>query len=234
MSVFWVFLGKSSIQSVDQARRFMEFITNPSKSGSSELTFLFAHGAGAPMDSDFMSEVADLFAERGVNVVRFEFPYMQERRVSGKKRPPDRAPKLLACFQEAIEQLALDSGHLFIGGKSMGGRMASMLAAESGLPIKGCMCFGYPYHAPGKPEKVRNEHFADLQVPILVLQGERDAFGTKEEILGYSTFDHVEHIWITDGNHDLKPRKASGVTQQENLVLAVESSVAWMQSVAQL
>ncbi|GLQ30091.1 hypothetical protein GCM10007876_05690 [Litoribrevibacter albus] len=182
------------------------------------------------MDSEFMETVADLFAQRGVKVIRFEFPYMQERRATGKKRPPDRAPKLLECFRSVIAQAVEEGEQLFIGGKSMGGRMATMLASEIDLPLTGCVCFGYPYHAPGKPEKVRNEHFEDASFPILILQGERDAFGTREEIAGYQEFDGVEHKWLVDGNHDLTPRKASGVTQEENLKNAVEMAVEWMKT----
>lgn len=177
-------------------------------------TLLLAHGAGAPMDSDFMNRIADgLFAEN-FEVVRFEFPYMQERRDTGKKRPPDRAPKLLACFQDQVEAYG-GPQQCVVAGKSMGGRMASMLAAE--LPVKAVMCLGYPFHAPGKPDKVRIDHFADVQAPVLILQGERDPFGKNAEVSGYQLPDNVQVQWLPDGDHDLKPRKASGLTHEDNL-----------------
>ncbi|MFC3151152.1 alpha/beta family hydrolase [Litoribrevibacter euphylliae] len=211
----------------------MEFLTTKARNEDTGITFVFAHGAGAPMDSDFMNDVSELFADQGITVVRFEFPYMQKRRETGKKRPPDRAPKLLACWQEALAQLTSTYSSIFIGGKSMGGRMATMLAADpevhaQQLPIKGCACFGYPYHAPGKPEKVRNEHFNDVFVPILILQGDRDAFGAKEEVSNYQVFEKVSHHWLNDGNHDLKPRKVSGTTHEANLQEAVKVAAEWM------
>lgn len=193
---------------------------------------LLAHGAGAPMDSDFMNELSGYIEQSDIAVIRFEFPYMHERRLTGKKRPPDRAPKLLQCFREAIilVKQRFPDVPLFIGGKSMGGRMASMISAEPQTKehIKGCACFGYPYHAPGKPEKVRNEHFAELCVPLIVLQGDRDAFGTKSEIESYAVFDSVQHEWLLDGNHDFKPRKAAGITQQENIQRAAHKTADWI------
>ncbi len=205
-------------------------ISNPiNESDNKDITLILAHGAGAPMDSEFMDSLAAIYSKQGVKVVRFEFPYMQERRTMGKKRPPDRAPKLVAYWKTIVDELIENAkGAVFVGGKSMGGRMSTMLLAENELPIKGCVCFGYPYHAPGKPDKVRNEHFEHISQPVLILQGDRDAFGTREEVATYSGFPHVTHHWLKDGNHDLKPRKASGVTQEQNIQEAVLASVDWM------
>lgn len=213
----------------------MEFLTTKARNKDSGITFILAHGAGAPMDSDFMNEVSEAFSEHGISVVRFEFPYMQERRETGKKRPPDRAPKLLACWKEVIDQYAATNTPLFIGGKSMGGRMATMVASDLNVQstegaVKGCVCFGYPYHAPGKPEKVRNEHFSDAKVPILILQGARDAFGTQEEVTNYPSFERVSLHWLNDGNHDLKPRKVSGTTHKANIEEAVNVAAGWMKA----
>jgi len=206
----------------------MDFLVNEANKPEQKMALVLAHGAGAPMDSEFMNQVASLYAASGVKVLRFEFPYMQERRLSGKKRPPDRAPKLIAAWKEAVDEALSSDQVLFIGGKSMGGRMATLVMTEHDLAINGCVCFGYPYHAPGKPEKVRNDHFSELQQPVLVLQGDRDAFGTKEEISSYTDFALVKHHWLTDGNHDLKPRKASGVTHDQNIEDAVKASIEWM------
>lgn len=182
------------------------------------LTVVLAHGAGAPMDSDFMNTIADrLFAEN-FEVVRFEFPYMQERRETGKKRPPDRAPKLLDCFETVVNACG-GPENCVVGGKSMGGRMASMLAAQ--LPVKAVLCLGYPFHAPGKPDKVRIDHFPEINAPTLILQGERDPFGKKEEVAGYGLPGLIQVDWLVDGDHDFKPRKKSGISHEQNLASAV-------------
>jgi predicted alpha/beta-hydrolase family hydrolase len=211
----------------------MELLISNPMSESKNITLILAHGAGAPMDSGFMASLAALYREKGITLIRFEFPYMQERRTLGKKRPPDRAPKLITYWMTVVDQFINElkedkATHLFIGGKSMGGRMATMLLAEYELPIEGCICFGYPYHPPGKPNKVRNEHFKDIEQSMLILQGERDTFGTKEEVLLYPNFSGVTHHWLKDGNHDLKPRKSAGVTHEQNIEEAVSASVAWM------
>ncbi|EPB4565212.1 alpha/beta fold hydrolase, partial [Vibrio vulnificus] len=139
--------------------------------------FIFAHGAGAPMEHAFMTAVAQGLAKEGIRVVRFNFPYMAKRAEDGKKRPPDRAPKLLEAFSEVIASVTDDP--VIIGGKSMGGRMASLLS-EHPL-VKGIACLGFPFHPPGKPEKFKGEHLQTLSKPTLILQGERDTFGTQTE-----------------------------------------------------
>ena len=181
------------------------------------LTLLLAHGAGAPMDSPFMTEIAAQLGAKGWRVLRFEFPYMVKRREDGRKRPPDPAPKLQAAFQEAAE--ASGPGPLVLGGKSMGGRMASLLA--DGVGAAGLICLGYPFHPPGKPEKLRTAHLENLKTPALILQGERDPFGTAEEVPGYPISPSIDVVWVRDGNHDLKPRKASGWSHDEALAFAV-------------
>lgn len=122
---------------------------------------ILAHGAGAPMDSGFMDEMAQRLAALGVAVVRFEFPYMAERRVTGGKRPPNPQKVLLECWREVYRQVRpLVAGKLAVGGKSMGGRMASLLADELGADA--LVCLGYPFYAVGKPEKPRVEHLAEI------------------------------------------------------------------------
>lgn len=205
------------------------------KTGPDSPCLLLAHGAGAPMDSAFMAEMADLLAERNVGVIRFEFPYMQQRRHGGKKRPPDRQPVLLGHWRKVVERLSSDTScpiqHLFIGGKSMGGRMASLLVDElvtEGLPVKGCICLGYPFHPPSKPEKTRTEHLKEIASPVLILQGTRDALGKQEEVDGYDLSEAISLCWLDDGDHDLKPRVRSGFTQQQHLNRAADVIVEFI------
>lgn len=184
---------------------------------SAPLTVVLAHGAGAPMDSPFMDAFADGLAARGLRCARFEFPYMAQRRDDGKKRPPNPARVLLATWREVIDEIGRDS--LVIGGKSMGGRMASMIAAElesEGAPVRGVACLGYPFHPPGKPEKLRTEHLENLKTPTLICQGTRDPFGTREEVPAYLLSKKIKLHWLEDGDHGFKPRKASGRTEQQN------------------
>ncbi len=185
---------------------------------------VLAHGAGAPMDSAFMNEIAHGVAEQGLRVVRFEFPYMHRRRVEGGKRPPDRGHVLLQTWHDVISELG-DLSRLIIGGKSMGGRMASMVADEAG--IAGLVCLGYPFHAPGQPESPRIEHLADLATPGLILQGERDPFGRREEVAAYPLSKNIAVSWLPDGDHDLKPRKSSGLSHAENLSRAIDEIAAF-------
>lgn len=153
--------------------------------GEASATLILAHGAGAPMDSGWMTDVAGRLAGLGVNVLRFEFPYMAQRRVDGGKRPPNPAPKLLECWREVYGLVRLHvAGTLAVGGKSMGGRMASLLADELGADA--LVCLGYPFYAVGKPEKPRVEHLASLQTRTLIVQGERDALGNREAVEAYT------------------------------------------------
>lgn len=181
------------------------------------ITVALAHGAGAPMDSAFMAAFAAGLAERGLRVVRFEFPYMARRRAEGTKRPPDRAPVLLDCWRAVIAELGPE--RLVVAGKSMGGRMASLVADEMGA--KGLVCLGYPFHPPGKPERLRTEHLESLKTPALILQGERDPFGRREEVAKYKLSRAIRVVWLPDGDHGLKPRKASGRTEAENWQTAI-------------
>jgi len=199
-----------------------------------ESWFLFAHGAGAPMDSDFMQALAEKLVARGVGVVRFEFPYMAERRESGKRRPPNKMDVLLASFQAQIDraQTELKPAALFIGGKSMGGRVASMLAGEAhgAGQIAGTVCLGYPFHPLGKPEKLRTEHLEILTCPTLIVQGTRDALGNRAEVEGYRLAETVGCLWLEDGDHDFKPRRASGFTQAQHWETAANGTIAFMRS----
>ena len=188
---------------------------------------VLAHGAGAGKDSDFMNDVAERFAQSGVTVVRFDFPYMQTIAETGKKRPPDRAPVLISHFQTILDGLS-EPLPIFIGGKSMGGRMATLILESS--PAIGAVVFGYPFHPPGKPEKLRTEHLQEMTKPVLVLQGERDTFGKQEEVSAYGLSERVTCEFFKDGDHSLKPRKASGLTQSQHIEAAVSSAVSFMKN----
>lgn len=184
------------------------------------LTLVLAHGAGAPMDSPFMTTVAEGIAGRGWRVVRFEFPYMAARRDGGSRRPPDRQPVLLETWRQVIADLG-GPQRLVIGGKSMGGRMASLIADDAG--VRGLVCFGYPFHPAGKPERLRTEHLADLRTPTLICQGTRDALGDRALVTGLSLSPAITLAWAEDGDHSLKPRRASGRSEAQALAEAVDA-----------
>ena len=197
-------------------------------SENAELNILLAHGTGTPMDSTSMTSAAGALAAVGFRVARFEFGYMAGRR-AGNRKPPPRAEALIPEFVEAVD--ALDaSGPLIIGGKSMGGRVASMAADQLQAVgrVTGLLCLGYPFHPPGKPAQLRTKHLADLRTPALICQGTRDEFGAREEVSGYKLSGHIEMLWIEDGDHDLKPRKSvSGFTAAGRLRTIAERVRAW-------
>ena len=188
-------------------------------------TLILAHGAGAPMDSQWMAEMAERLAVRGVNVLRFEFPYMAQRRRDGGKRPPNPQPVLLECWREVFSEVRRHvAGPIAIGGKSMGGRMASLLADELG--VDALVCLGYPFYAAGKPEKPRVAHLAHVKTPTLIVQGERDALGNREAVEAYTLSPAIEVHWLVAGDHDLKPLKASGFSHAQHLEAAADRIVS--------
>ncbi len=176
-------------------------------------TIVLAHGAGAPMDTPFMDAFAGGLAAAGLCVVRFEFPFMRARRSEGKRKPPDGTPVLLEAWRSVVAALG-DPGTLVIGGKSMGGRMASMIADEAG--VKGVACLAYPFHPAGKPERTRTAHLESMRTPTLIVQGTRDSLGKPEEVAGYTLSKAIRVHWLESGDHDFKPTKASGRTLEQN------------------
>lgn len=194
------------------------------------LTLLLAHGAGAPMDSASMTATARALAGAGLRVARFEFGYMASRRTGGGRRPPPRAEKVVPEFIAAVENLGPTTGPLIIGGKSMGGRVASMVADplhEAGR-IAGLLCLGYPFHPPGKPEQLRTAHLAGLATPTLICHGTRDPFGSPDEIAGYALSKSIELFLVEDGDHDLRPRKSvTGQSAAVALEQLAEKVRAW-------
>ena len=185
--------------------------------------FVFAHGAGASMDSDFMVDMAQKLAAYNIEVYRFNFPYMQMMSESGKRRPPNRMSVLLEDFHTVVAAQETDLP-VFIGGKSMGGRVSTMIGIEPQVieKIKGIIALGYPFHPSGKPEKLRIDHLPNLLTPCVIIQGERDLLGNKTEITGYDLPDDIQFEYLTDGDHSFKPRKASGVTLADNMALAAK------------
>ncbi|WP_150524363.1 alpha/beta family hydrolase [Roseibium sediminis] len=192
-------------------------------------TVLLAHGAGAPMDSTFMEKLAGALAKEGMAVARFEFGYMAQRRKGGGKRPPPKAEKLIGEFQTALQTLMKEAdGPILIGGKSMGGRVSAMLAGGASLPgrVKGVACYGYPFHPTGKADAPwRMEPLEGAQRPVLIQQGERDPFGSQEELGSLTLPSHVTISYLGDGNHDFGPRGNHPATLDGNIHIAARNTV---------
>jgi len=183
------------------------------ESGPSDapLTFVFAHGSGGGMNAPFMTAVARGLGERGIRVLRFEFPYMAARR-----KVPDREPVLLDAWREAVREAGSDPSRIAIGGKSMGGRMASVVADE--LTVRALVCLGYPFHPPGRPERQRTAHLAALHTPALIVQGTRDAFGTPDDVAGYRLSPAIRIEWLEGADHSYRPRERENIARAIDLV----------------
>lgn len=203
----------------------------PTEAAPPRGTVLIAHGAGAPMDSAFMNRIAEALAAEGLAVARFEFPYMAERRTTGKKKPPPGAETLVGAYRRAIvaclaDERAVDP--VLIGGKSMGGRVAAMVGGEALDPrIRGIVCLGYPFHPPGQPEVPRLAPLRAVRLPTLILQGERDEFGDIGEVEAYGLADPVRVVPVEDGSHDFGPRGSSAATLKGNILFAAAEIAAF-------
>jgi hypothetical protein len=192
-------------------------------------TLILAHGAGASQSSAFMVDFARGLARRGCHTVTFNFPYMEQGR-----RLPDRAPTLEACFRDVITTIRaradLAAGSLVIGGKSMGGRIASHLGSQGAAPLAGVVALGYPLHPPGRPDRLRAAHLVRIRQPMLVVQGSRDAFGTPEELrsalapLGAAATLHV----VEGGDHSFKVPKRGPIGQQEVFEQVQDEIARWI------
>jgi hypothetical protein len=178
------------------------------------------------MDSAFMNYFAKGLGTRSFRVVRFEYPYMASKRVTGKAKPPDREPVLRETWLKVVKKLGPKG--LVIGGKSMGGRIASVVADEAG--VAGLVCLGYPFHPAGKPDNLRVEHLKTIKTPTLIVQGERDPFGNREEVAGYKLSKAVRVVWMPDGDHSFAPRKSSGRTEEQNWDNALAEVVKFVQA----
>jgi predicted alpha/beta-hydrolase family hydrolase len=198
------------------------------------VTIMLAHGAGAPMDSASMNAAAKALAAEGFRIARFEFGYMAARR-TGERRPPPKAETVMPEYVAAIDELGPTNGPLVIGGKSMGGRVASMIADSefAAKRIAGLLCLGYPFHPLGRPEQLRTRHLIGMKTPALICQGTRDEMGNRYEVGDYGLSDQIELLWLEDGDHDLKPRKAiSGFTTAGHLKTLAEAVRNWVQRIA--
>lgn len=195
--------------------------------------FLCAHGAGAGMETSFMKTMADLLAARQVAVYRFEFAYMAARREGGSRKPPPRADRLTGEYRAAVDALPAGRAPL-IGGKSMGGRVASLIAEElhAAGRIGGLVCLGYPFHPPNRPDELRTAHLETLTCPTLIVQGERDPFGTRTEVEAMRLSPAIRFHWASDGDHDLGPRGGSGFTRNGNLAAAADAVAAFAAELA--
>jgi uncharacterized protein len=180
------------------------------------VTLILGHGAGAGQSSHFMVEFAGALAARGIDIVTFNFLYTERGR-----RLPDPNNRLEECYRAVIQavrkQTELAENQLAIGGKSMGGRIASQVAAAGGADLASLVFLGYPLHPPGRPDRLRGEHLSRIKVPMLFVQGSRDAFGTPDEWrpimarLGATADLHV----VEGGDHSFKVLRKSGISQPQ-------------------
>jgi len=201
-------------------------ITGPA---AAQTTLLLAHGAGGAMDSPAMEAMAESLGAAGLRVARFEFGYMASRRTASVRKPPPRADTLMSEYLSAVSDIEA-KGTLIIGGKSMGGRVASMIADElfAAGRIQGLLCLGYPFHPVGKPDQLRVSHLAGLKTPALIVQGTRDPFGSRDEVAAYDLPPSIDIVWLDDGDHDFRPRKKiSGYTVADHLRTMGEAVRAW-------
>ncbi|WP_168879597.1 alpha/beta family hydrolase [Rhizobium sp. P28RR-XV] len=194
-----------------------------------KVTIVLAHGAGGAMDTKWMEAMSAALVRKGLRIIRFEFDYMSARRSSGKRSPPPRAELLNQEFKTVIDEVG-SGGTLVIAGKSMGGRVASMIADDlrNAGRISGLLCLGYPFHPIGKPENLRTAHLANIKTPTLICQGTRDLFGSREEVSTYELSKMIEILWLEDGDHDFTPRKAvSGLTSAEHIAIVADHVARW-------
>jgi len=196
------------------------------------ITLILGHGAGANQLSGFMRLFARGLAERGVDVVTFNFVYMEQGR-----HVPDPKPKLEACYVAVIDAAGqhkkLKGNRIAVGGKSMGGRIGSQVAATEGnaARIAGLVLLGYPLHPPGRPDKLRDSHLPEIKAPLLFVQGSRDTFGTPEELRGVFKKHHLSptlHV-VEGGDHSMKVPKSLGVSQDQVYTTVMDTIADWLQ-----
>lgn len=186
--------------------------------GPRDKILVLTHGAGASSSHPSMAELARLIAERGIRVARFDFPYIRRAAATGRRAwPPDDEDVLVGAWVEVLRELA-PASRLVIGGRSLGGRVASILADAA--EVAGLVCVSYPFHPPNRESPVRTAHLRVMETPTLIVQGERDPYGTREEVEQYQLSPNIRLHWIPDGDHGLIPRKRSGLTEQSNLASA--------------
>lgn len=182
-----------------------------------------------------MAQMADLLSARRVQTLRFEFAYMAARGSGGTRKPPPKAELLIPEYRAAVTTALHAAGgrRIAVGGKSMGGRVASFIADELRAEgrIKALVCIGYPFHPPKQPNKLRTAHLQTLECPTLITQGERDPFGGRDEVETYGLPAAIRFHWAGDGDHDLGPRGGSGFTRKGNLAAAADAIAAFLLAV---
>ena len=188
------------------------------KYGSGAVNVVFAHGSGISMNHEFMQSVAAAMVSKDFTVYLFNFGYMQQIQITGTKQPPPAVAKLELELLALLNELALPDP-LIIGGKSLGGRVASLIVEQTNA--LGWFALGYPFHPQRKPETLRVEHLLTSHKPGLIVQGTRDALGCYDEVLGYKLPAHIDLCWLSDVDHSFKPFKASPYSQ----IQAIERSV---------
>jgi uncharacterized protein len=195
----------------------------------SGVALILGHGAGAGQASSFIVDFASGLAARGIETITFNFLYSEQSR-----RIPDPNDKLEACWRAVIgavrERMIADRVAVAIGGKSMGGRIASQVAAAGIGDLVGLVFLGYPLHPPGRPNRLRTQHLPDVKAPMLFVQGSRDTFGTPDELRPIVTaLDPAADVYVVEGgDHSFKVRKGAGVTQQEIHDAIQDHIAAWL------
>ncbi|WP_448549311.1 alpha/beta family hydrolase [Thalassotalea fusca] len=184
---------------------------------------LFAHGAGADKSSDFMDTVTNKLNNRQCSVMRFNFPYMDKRLLDNKRRPPDRMPKLVDCFELVLKKAHAYKLPIILMGKSMGSRVAAIIAEKERPSVVGVVALGYPFHPQKKPDSLRLDPLISIKTPMLIIQGSRDPLGNESEVNSYGLPPHCKSVFLEDGDHDLKPRVKSGYTHEQHLDTAINS-----------
>lgn len=216
------FLVKDSLEAQDLLES--ECILDGDKT---ETLVIFTHGAGANMRSCFMDRMAKGLSQANIGVVRFNFSYMRANEIDGKRRPPDRAPKLLKDFNLHIEAIKekFTPKRIFLMGKSMGGRMAAIVAEDTS--VAGVICLGYPF-IPLKGGEPRLAPIELSKAPLCVIQGERDKFGGRELVESWPIMNNTQLYWLADGDHSFVPRKSSGTTEDTNLDTAISYCIKFI------
>lgn len=195
------------------------------------ITLILAHGAGAGQGSPFMVSYASALAARGIDSVTFNFLYMERG-----KRLPDPNARLEACWRAVIDAVRREPGlgrnALAIGGKSMGGRLASQVAPGRS-DLAGLVLLGYPLHPPGKPQQQRRRHLPDIAAPMLFVQGARDSFGTPDELRPVlETLRAAELIVVEQGDHSFAVPKRAGIAQGAVHAAVQDKIAAWLRAAA--
>ena len=193
---------------------------------------ILAHGAGAGADAPFLARFSELLVSRGVMVARFNFAYMARAIGEGRRIAPPRVETLMEEYRARVAHWRGQEYRPVIGGKSLGGRVASMLADElfAAGDIRGLVCLGYPFHTPGRPDNLRIDHLKSLRCPALICQGTRDPFGSRAEVEALPLSPAIRFCWLADGDHDFKPRVKSGETWGANLALAADACADFLRA----